>query len=116
VYVSPIHRRCGVGRALYTTMFQLLRRQGYFKAYAGVTLPNNASTSLHEAVGFKLVGVYQGVGYKHGAWHDVAWYQIALQSERLNPDPPVPVTVLAESSGWTEAVSQGLRHYRPSDA
>jgi phosphinothricin acetyltransferase len=25
VYVSPRHRRCGVGRALYTTMFQLLR-------------------------------------------------------------------------------------------
>jgi L-amino acid N-acyltransferase YncA len=116
VYVSPIHRRCGVGRALYTTLFQLLRLQGYFKAYAGITLPNSASTSLHEAIGFKLVGVYQGVGYKHGAWHDVAWYQIALQPERLNPDPLVPVSALAESSAWAEAVSQGLKHYRPCPA
>ena len=116
VYVSPIHRRCGVGRALYTTLFQLLRLQGYFKAYAGITLPNSASTGLHEAVGFTLVGVYQGVGYKHDVWHDVAWYQIALQSERLNPDPPVPVSALVGSPGWTEAVSQGLRHYRPCAA
>jgi phosphinothricin acetyltransferase len=112
VYVSPIHRRLGVGRALYTTLFQLLRLQGYFKAYAGITLPNSASTGLHEAVGFRLVGVYQGVGYKHGVWHDVAWHQIALQSERLNPDPPLPVSALAETPGWAEAVSQGLRHYR----
>jgi L-amino acid N-acyltransferase YncA len=113
VYVSPIHHRRGAGRALYTTLFQLLRLQGYFKAHAGVTLPNHASTSLHEAVGFKLVGIYRGVGHKHGAWHDVAWYQIALQPERSNPDPPVPVSALAESPGWAEAVSEGLRHYRP---
>jgi len=112
VYVSPIHRRCGVGRALYTALCQLLRLQGCFKAYAGITLPNSASTGLHEAIGFTLVGVYLGVGYKHGVWHDVAWYQIALQPERLNPDPPVPVSTLAESPGWAEAVSQGLRHYR----
>jgi phosphinothricin acetyltransferase len=113
VYVSPIRHRCGVGRALYATLLQLLRLQGYFKAYAGITLPNSASTGLHEAVGFKLVGIYHGVGYKHGAWHDVAWYQIDLQSERLNPDPPVPVSAVAESPGWAEAVSEGLRHYRP---
>ena len=106
VYVSPTHHRCGVGRALYATLFQLLRLQGYVKAYAGITLPNRASTGLHEAMGFTLVGVYQGVGYKHGAWHDVAHYQMALQSERLNPDPPIPVPALAESPGWAEAVSE----------
>ena len=50
VYVSPIHRRCGVGRALYTALCQLLRLQGYFKAYAGITLPNSASTGLHVQV------------------------------------------------------------------
>jgi len=112
-YVSPAHRRRGVGRALYTTLFQALRLQGYFKAYAGITLPNAASIGLHEAVGFTSVGVYRGVGYKHGAWHAVAWYELALQPERPNPDPPVPVSTLVESSAWGEAVSLGLRHYRP---
>src|SRR5712671_631763 len=30
-YVSPAHHRRGVGRALYTTLFEVLRLQGYFK-------------------------------------------------------------------------------------
>jgi L-amino acid N-acyltransferase YncA len=114
LYVSASHRRCGVGRALYTTLFQLLRLQGYFKAYAGITLPNRASTGLHEAVGFTLVGVYRGVGYKQGVWHDVAWYEMALQSERLDPAAPVAVSTLAGSPAWREAVSRGLVHYRPA--
>jgi L-amino acid N-acyltransferase YncA len=112
VYVAPTHRRRGVGRALYMTLFHLLRLQGYFKAYAGITLPNSGSTGLHEAVGFTSLGVYRGVGYKHGTWHDVAWYQLALQPERLKPDAPVPVSALAGSPDWANAVSKGLRDYR----
>jgi L-amino acid N-acyltransferase YncA len=112
VYVRPSHHRCGVGRALYTTLFQLLRLQGFFKVYAGITLPNQASTSLHEAMGFQLVGVYKGVGYKFGAWHDVVHYQLALQPERTDPEPPLPLSTLVESPGWAEAVSRGLLHYR----
>jgi phosphinothricin acetyltransferase len=112
VYVSPTYRRRGAGRALYKTLFELLALQGYFKAYAGITLPNDASVRLHERVGFTLVGVYPGVGYKFGAWHDVAWYQIPLQAERMNPDPPVPVSTVVESSAWSGAVSNGMSHYR----
>jgi phosphinothricin acetyltransferase len=111
VYVSPTHHRRGVGRALYATLFQLLRLQGYFKAFAGITLPNSASTGLHEAMGFTVLGLYKGVGYKHGAWHDVVWYQMSLQPERLNPDAPAPVSAV-ESASWDKAVSEGLKHYR----
>src|SRR3954447_17849711 len=48
VYVAAAHRRRGVGRALYTSLFAMLVAQGYFKAYAGITLPNAASVGLHE--------------------------------------------------------------------
>jgi phosphinothricin acetyltransferase len=89
VYVNPAFHRRGVGRALYTTLFELLRQQGYFKVYAGISLPNPASTGLHESVGFRLVGIYKGVGYKFGAWHDVAHYQMPLLPERHNPGPPL---------------------------
>lgn len=88
VYVGERYCGRGVGRALYTALFELLRSHGYFKACAGITLPNPASVGLHEAVGFKLVGVYGGIGYKLGAWHDVAWYELELQAERGNPPPP----------------------------
>jgi len=114
VYVASSHQRRGAGRALYTTLFELLRLQGFFKVYAGIALPNPASTALHEAMGFGLVGVYKGVGYKLGAWHDVAHYQLALQPERSDPDAPLPPSSLVDSPGWSDAVSRGLRHYRQS--
>ncbi len=108
VYVDARYRRRGVGRALYATLFDLLRLQGLFKAYAGITLPNPASVGLHEALGFRLVGVYRGVGYKLGAWHDVAWYGLALQPEVDNPAPPKAIADLVGTPGWREALSQGV--------
>ncbi len=66
-------------------LFPLLVWQGYVNAYAGITLPNPASVGLHEAVGFRPVGVYHNVGYKMGAWHDVGWWELTLQ-----PHPPAP--------------------------
>src|SRR5690606_40040690 len=48
VYVRADARRSGVGRALYTSLFRLLALQGYYNAYAGISLPNPASVSLHE--------------------------------------------------------------------
>jgi L-amino acid N-acyltransferase YncA len=112
VYVgAPYHRR-GAGRALYATLFHLLSRQGYFKACAGITLPNPASVGLHEAVGFTLVGVYRGIGFKLGGWHDVAWYEAEVQPETPNPAEPKPLNDVVESRVWNEAVSVGLTHWR----
>jgi phosphinothricin acetyltransferase len=116
VYVSPSHQRRGVATALYTTLFQVLRLQGYFKVCAGVTLPNDASTGLHEAMGFGRVGVYAGIGYKHGAWHDVAHYQMSLVPERVHPAPPVPVSALVGTPAWEAALAEGLSCYDPRGA
>jgi phosphinothricin acetyltransferase len=43
-----------------------------------MTLPNPASLGLHAALGFETVGVFREIGWKHGAWHDVAWAQRRL--------------------------------------
>lgn len=94
VYIHPDGHRKGIARSLYTRLFELLRRQGYYNAYAGITLPNLASENLHCNMGFELVGVYANVGYKMGAWHEVAWFQLALQPHQLNPTPPIPVNEL----------------------
>jgi phosphinothricin acetyltransferase len=108
VYVpSGAHRR-GTGRALYTALFELLRAQGYFKAYGGITLPNPGSVGLHEAMGFTLVGIYRGVGFKLGGWHDVAWYQRALQPERAQPPDPLPIASLHGTPAWHRAISLGV--------
>jgi L-amino acid N-acyltransferase YncA len=91
VYVDAAARRTGVGRALYEKLFALLVEQGYFAACAGIALPNAASVALHTAVGFTPVGTYHSIGYKLGAWHDVAWFERRLQPDRLDPPPPRPL-------------------------
>jgi hypothetical protein len=55
-----------------------------------ITLPNDASVGLHEACGFKRVGVYRGIGFKHGIWWDVGWWQLDLGSNAGEGDSPEP--------------------------
>jgi phosphinothricin acetyltransferase len=100
--------RCGIGRALYTSLFALLRLQGFVNAYAGVTLPNPASVGLHEAMGFRPVGVYREVGYKCGAWHDVAWYQLLLQPRPSQPMLPRALSEVRQDVNWEAALNAGL--------
>jgi L-amino acid N-acyltransferase YncA len=90
VYVTPARQRRGVGRALYETLFALLVAQGVRIACAGVTLPNEASVGLHEALGFRPVGVYRNIGFKHGAWRDVGWWQLELGGPDGSPSEPGP--------------------------
>ncbi|MEV8374390.1 N-acetyltransferase family protein [Kribbella sp. NPDC056861] len=86
VYLESGRRRTGGGRALYEALFDRLTARGYRTAIAGMTLPNAASQGLHEALGFEPVGTYRKIGWKHGAWHDVAWAQRELATAE---DPPV---------------------------
>jgi L-amino acid N-acyltransferase YncA len=78
VYVDRSRHRTGSGRALYDALFERLTARGFRTAVAGMTLPNEASVGLHRAMGFEPVGTYRRVGWKHGAWHDVAWVQRTL--------------------------------------
>jgi phosphinothricin acetyltransferase len=87
VYVAPAHQRRGLGRALYGALLPLLARQGLYVACAGITLPNDASVALHRALGFELVGVYRGIGFKQGAWRDVAWWQAQLNPAVAGDSP-----------------------------
>jgi phosphinothricin acetyltransferase len=86
VYVERDRRSTGAGRALYAALFERLAARGYRMAVAGMTLPNPASEGLHRAMGFTLIGVFRDIGWKSGAWHDVAW----LQRPLADADPVVP--------------------------
>ncbi|UJA21194.1 N-acetyltransferase [Thermoleophilia bacterium SCSIO 60948] len=90
VYVDGRAKRGGVGRALYEALFGLLRRQGLRIACAGITVPNDASIGLHRALGFESIGVYRAIGWKHGAWRDVSWWQLRLGPEE-DGEPADPI-------------------------
>ncbi|MGH6958437.1 MAG: arsinothricin resistance N-acetyltransferase ArsN1 family B [Caulobacteraceae bacterium] len=96
IYAAPhVHRR-GVGRALYADLLEILARQGVHAAYAGITLPNEKSAGLHEAMGFRHLGTYSQVGFKLGAWRDVGWWRCAIG--RGPPEnEPIPFPALAEA-------------------
>lgn len=78
VYVAEDRRGQGIGRSLYTELFDRLRAAGFRMACAGITLPNEASVGLHEHLGFEPVGVNREIGWKRGRWWDVGWWQLEL--------------------------------------
>jgi phosphinothricin acetyltransferase len=88
VYLAGDFRRRGGGRMLYEALLPRLAARGFRMAIAGMTLPNDASVGLHRALGFQPVGTYRRIGYKDGAWHDVAWTQLELIPGDAPPSEP----------------------------
>jgi phosphinothricin acetyltransferase len=96
VYVHADARGQGVGRRLYDALLDQMRRQGLRVAIAGVTQPNPASMALHHRCGFRTVGVFERIGYKNGAWRDVAFLALDLLPEAdlsAVPDEPHPARI-----------------------
>lgn len=75
VYCRPDVVGQGIGTALYAHLFSALASEDVHRAYAGVTLPNDASIGLHRRFGFTDIGVYREVGRKFGRYWDVLWLE-----------------------------------------
>jgi len=84
-YLAPHAQRCGIGTELYRALAKICQCLGYYRAFAAITLPNEASVRLHEKIGFMPIGIYCRVGFKLGKWHDVGWWSLDLLPERETP-------------------------------
>lgn len=81
VYVSADAQRRGVGRALLTRLIIECEALGFRQMVAVVGEPGNgASVVLHEKLGFRIIGIFPGLGRKHGRWLDTVQMQRALGS------------------------------------
>ena len=78
-------RRRGIGRTIYGALLLECERAGFRSVVAGITMPNDASVKLHEALGFEYVGTFRDAGWKHDAWHDVGWYQKRFATDAAGP-------------------------------
>ena len=78
IYLAPDAGGRGIGTLLYKQLFDALATQDVHRAYAGITLPNEASVRIHERFGFRRIGVYEEVGRKFGRYYDVAWFEKRL--------------------------------------
>ena len=100
IYVrSDAHGR-GIGRTLYSTLFDLLRAQNYCQAIAGATMPNEGSERLHLSMGFKEIACFPNIGYKFGRWHDVVFWSLPLRELPAVPTPLININELTKSSEW----------------
>lgn len=90
IYVRSDVRARGVGRALYAELIDRLVKQGFRRAIGGMTLPNDASARLHQALGFERVGAFHKVGFKFGQWHDVEFWERQLAPCDENPAETLP--------------------------
>lgn len=77
IYCSPEAVGKGIGRRLYTELFEALEGEDIRRFVAGYALPNPASEALHRAFGFKVVGVFSENGRKFGKYWDVCWTERA---------------------------------------
>lgn len=81
VYLDPGFTNHGIGRRLMERLIELCRERGFDALIACITYGNTPSCRLHEALGFKKVSHFTGVGRKAGRLLDVVDYQLTLCSE-----------------------------------
>ncbi|MEP7159715.1 MAG: N-acetyltransferase family protein [Dermatophilaceae bacterium] len=78
VYVMSSRQGRGTGRALYAALLTRLAALDYRCAVACLVEPHSASAALHRSTGFARVGTFRSVGFKHGGWRDVTFYERSL--------------------------------------
>ena len=76
VYVDPAAGRSGVGRLLLDELIRSTEAAGMWTIESGIFPENTASLALHEAAGFRVVGVRKRIGVMTygpmaGQWRDV---------------------------------------------
>ncbi len=81
VYVAREAQGRGVGWRLYAALIERLTADGFTQALGVISLPNEASVALHEALGFRQVARLERVGCKFGRWLDVGYWQRRLARE-----------------------------------
>jgi L-amino acid N-acyltransferase YncA len=72
IYIAPAARRRGVGRALLLELVRRSDEAGIWSIQAHTFADNAASIALHEACGFRLVGIRERLAQKRGVWRDTA--------------------------------------------
>lgn len=96
LYVAPGQARRGVGRALLGALIEACSARGYRRLIAVIgDSANDASIGLHEALGFRRVGLLPSVGFKFGRWVDSVIMDRplgegdgSLPEPRGGPEPP----------------------------
>ena len=78
IYLAPSAIGQGIGKRLYQHLITKLRTTSVHRAYAVISLPNDASMQLHTSLGFEVVGKMTEVGYKFDQYWDTAYLELCF--------------------------------------
>ena len=79
IYVDPAAQRKGVGRALLTRLIEEAGRRGFRQMIAVIgDSAQNPSIEIHRALGFRMIGAVENVGFKFDRWLDSVLMQRAI--------------------------------------
>jgi L-amino acid N-acyltransferase YncA len=79
IYIDSNAQRRGVGRVLLQHLIEECERRGFRQMIAVIgDSAQTPSIELHRALGFRMVGTVENVGYKFGRWLDSVTMQLAL--------------------------------------
>lgn len=78
IYLLPAAVRRGIGTQLYAALLEELRGRNVHAVVGGIALPNVASTTLHEKLGFNKIAHFHEVGRKFNRWVDVGYWELLL--------------------------------------
>jgi phosphinothricin acetyltransferase len=89
IYLAPAAQGSGIGGLLLDALMEECTRRGFRQMIAVIGDGTGASVGsrrLHEKAGFRLIGVAEKVGFKHGRWLD----QMLMQKELGEGDRSPP--------------------------
>jgi phosphinothricin acetyltransferase len=78
IYLKQGKTGQGIGKALFGQLLEETRKLDIHALMSVITVPNEASTGLHERFGFKQAGCFTQVGYKFGRRLDVGYWELIL--------------------------------------
>lgn len=96
IYIDKNFVSVGLGKKMYGVLIDILKLQGVKTVYGAVTLPNEKSEKLHRSLGFEQLGIYHKTGYKCNKWHDVAWFEKAIEIYDGDPKPILSINKVSE--------------------
>lgn len=106
IYLDEQYHHMGIGKLLYMALIDLLKLMNIYNIYGVITLPNDASVSLHKDLGFKELGIFQKTGYKFDSWYDVIWLDKSINEFVCPPKPLLSIHDVDE-----DAINKVISNY-----
>ena len=103
IYLAEDAKGKGIGKELYSKLFEILGKQNITNIYASVAFAEkedeyltHASARFHERMGFSKTGHFRACGYKFGRWYDLLWFEKIIAAHE-EPEDFIPFPFISKN-------------------